>query len=110
MLLRITNACRATVYADVCDDPDGSCRCVASVRLFVRGERFAVEAHDRNTFCLRGLGWVTLPPDCFALHRFAKMFVGVWTASRPWPRSFTGCGHSASGGGTPAASAGMPTA
>jgi hypothetical protein len=78
MLLRITNACRATVYADVCDDPDGACSCVATARLFVRGERFVVQARDKNTFCLRDLGWVTLPNDCFALHRFAKVFIAVW--------------------------------
>jgi hypothetical protein len=47
----------------------------------VRGERFVVEARDRNTFCLRGLGWVTLPPDCFDLHRFAEVFVAAWTAA-----------------------------
>jgi hypothetical protein len=42
MLLYITSDCPATVYADVCDDPDGTCSCVATARLFVRGERFAV--------------------------------------------------------------------
>jgi hypothetical protein len=81
MLLHITNACRATIYADVCDDPDGSCSCVATARLFVRGETFVVEARDKNTFCLRGLGWVTLPHDCFALHRFARVFVAAWTTA-----------------------------
>jgi hypothetical protein len=81
MLMHVTNACRATIYAGVCDDPDGACACVATARLFVRGEAFVVEARDRNTFCLRGLGWVTLPTDCFALQRFAKVFVAVWTAS-----------------------------
>jgi hypothetical protein len=81
MLMHITNACRATIYADVCDDPDGSCSCVATARLFVRGERFVVRARDKNTFCLRDLGWVTLPNDCFALHRFSKVFIAIWKAA-----------------------------
>ena len=81
MLLYITGDCPATVYADVCDDPDGACSCVATARLFVRGERFAVLARDKNTFCLRDLGWVTLPNDCFALLRFAKVFMAVWRAA-----------------------------
>jgi hypothetical protein len=81
MLLHITNACRATIYADACEDSDGPCPCVSAARLFVRGDWFAVRARDRNTLCLRGLGWVTLPYDCFALDRFAKVFVAAWTTA-----------------------------
>jgi hypothetical protein len=82
MLLHITRACRATVFRDVREEPDGSCSCVTRAHRFLPGMRFAVRARDGNVFRLRGLGWVELPEGSFVVtappRPSPEVFVELW--------------------------------
>ena len=82
--LLITDHVVRQVFTSFREDPGGrSCSCVRVRRRFRPGESFAVqeELGDGRTFCLAGVGRVTLPGRAFALSSFRDVFAVIWAAA-----------------------------